>query len=55
MNTVILSNLFYAKKILIQANGKESKVAYYFIDDWTLDDVFHDESKEGKSLIRFTH
>jgi hypothetical protein len=57
MNSIILCNLFHAKKIMIQNHTeRKQKVGYYLLHDWSLNDIFNRDSNAATSntLTKFS-
>ena len=57
MNSIILYNLFHAKKIMFQNQPeRKQKVGYYMLDDWSLNDVFnfHSNARTSNTLRKFS-
>jgi len=52
VNTVMLYNLFYAKKVLIRTALRNSRtIGYYLFDDFTTDDIFSASSQANGNAI----
>ena len=52
VNTVMLYNLFYAKKVLIRTASSNSRtIGYYLFDDFTIHDIFSPSSQANGNAI----